>query len=1022
MDQTTIKTEIQIQWPTIEEARRAWKLHDENHYFVYDFEVIHNVYTFVNYYPEENRFVIYYKGDKNLVDVEKILEESQSLFEPIIPTRFKGRIPIFVIEEITAQNFRAVFENPKSYAIGFNSVSYDMSIASFIIDYLNKYNNILPSPELVRQVSDMLIDVKKAFDVFPQLNQIARSLGIYPKATQRGLGLIEIDSIISNRKVSWNDSTWHNIKQNWLTSNLHIDILLLNPVKSDESKTALVGLKRVAAQYGLQVVEPDLGIDLGDSLADITRVQLTDLLAYNGSDSFVTYLIFSDKLFQDQVMIRTNLIRDYNHRFRNRVNINSTNAQLVKFYVAPDHAMSDAPTITTFFPVWDDDHKPLIEKIQACYVKGQTTYDEMISLDEQWTSYIQTLPEYAPNVRTSPWDGSTQTYPKFRVRYGELQQDLLEYMKDTHPTFPEEAYHYYGLFRYADDRKMMVNEFKEHFPEPPMGFTYKSKKNKWTGEEQWGVYYEYIVPGSNMRITCSIGGVHGDVMLADQYNQIKEYIELRNSISDYLKETFDTGTAVLNWIKENGDEMTVEGLGTFKPIEFITKSGKERNFIKQVGVPERKEFVTLVDLKNIIHADVASLYPSIIIILRFFSEWNHETNEWEDAYEEQRAIRLKAKHIANSVPKDQWTDVQRDADSKQSSAKLFLNNASGEMDSGYNSPIRMNRNAATMRIVGQLILLDIVHTVAELGGESVSTNTDGVYLTGISMDDTKKIVHNWEAKYALEAEPEEVDRFVSKDANNRYEVLDNGGTRNASGGMLSNFSSMNFTKKWTQPPIVDEALIYYFDTHEDVPNTPAEELDLDSLREFFKQRVASITDPTVPEETRLDTITRMCLPIQLKATNVAFKLLGYKSDGTPILETIDKISRHVFTKSGYTLLNSSVAKVKPVKPDAKTKPKIPTLLETTMLSVALAEGKVPEVPMHKLTKAKIPGYDDYKCTMLNQDLSTTLTHGVWDDIDIEAYVEFTRKRLLVWNNFSEDKLKSRKFHILQASRKTEISN
>lgn len=1012
---TETKPEIKIMWPTIDEMRRAWKLHDENHYFVYDFEVIRNVYTFVNYYPQENRFVIYYKGESNLIDFEETFEKAKELFEPIIPYRFKNKIPYFDIVEITPQNFRDVFETPKAYAVGFNSVSYDMSIASFIIDYLNKYGNVLPSPELVRDVSDMLIDVHKAFANNPQLNSVAQNLHIYPKAGKRGLGLLEIDSIISNRKVSWNDSTWHLLKQAWLTSNLHIDIMLLNPVKTDEAKTNQVGLKRVAAQYGVQVVEPNLGIDLSDSQARITKPQLTNLLAYNSSDSFVTFLIFDDKLFQDQVMIRSNLIRDYNHRFRNRVNINSTNAQLVKFYVAPDHAMSDAPQITTFFPVWDDIHKPLIDQIQACYVEGQTTYDQMLQLDKEWTDYIQTLPEYAPNQRISPWDNSVQYYPKFRVQYGELQQDLLEYMKDSHSTFPEEAYQYYSLFRYSDDRKQMVNDFKEHFPEPPMGFTYKSKKNKWTGEEQWGVYYEYIVPGSNMRITCSIGGVHGDVMLADQYNQIRTYIETRNNISQYLQATFNTGTDVLNWTKINGNEMTHETLGTFKPLDFITKSGKVRNFIKTVGIPDRKEFVTLVDLKNIIHADVASLYPSIIIILRFFSEWNHETNRWEDAYEEQRAIRLEAKHVAGSVPKDQWTDVEINANSKQLSAKLFLNNASGEMDSSYNSPIRMNRNAATMRIVGQLILLDIVHTVAELGGESVSTNTDGVYLTGISMEETKEIVHNWEAKYALEAEPEEVDRFVSKDANNRYEVLDGGGSPNASGAMLSNFEKMNFTKKWTQPPIVDEALIHYFNTHEDVPNTPIDELDLDSLREFFQMRVDSLKDPNVDFSKKLDTITRLCLPIQLKATDAAFKLIGYQSDGTPLLESIDKISRHVFTKSGYVLVSGSVSKVKPTKPNAKTKPKIPTLLEDTMLRVGITEGKIPELPLHTIKSNKITGYDNYRCTMLNQDLATTITHGVWDDIDIESYVDFTVKRLLVWNNYSEDKLKKRKFHILQAS-------
>ena len=116
------------------------------------------------------------------------------------------------------------------------------------------------------------------------------------------------------------------------------------------------------------------------------------------------------------------------------------------------------------------------------------------------------------------------------------------------------------------------------------------------------------------------------------------------------------------------------------------------------------------------------------------------------------------------------------------------------------------------------------------------------------------------------------------------------------------------------------------------------------------------------------------------------------------------------------MVNGNASKVKAVKPDAKTKPKLPTVLEAAMLNTAIADGKLPETPMHTVKSAKIPGYDDYKCTMLNQDLSTTIDHGVWSDIDIEAYVDFTLKRLLVWNNYSEDKLKKRKFHILQASK------
>lgn len=986
-------------------------MHQKNQPFATDIESIHNVFSFVNYYPNENRFAIHYHGDPSLLNLNKILNRSATLFDPIVKTRFDNVKPTIMFYPITPESIKSIFETPDALVVGFNSIAYDAPLLAFIIDYVNRYG-YLPTTEVIRQVSDLLINAVKAYTAWPSLELMATNAKIYFKraSKRRGMRPIDIDSIIQGRKLSWNESSWVNLLDSWIKSNYHADVMLLNPVKSDSAKTERIGLKRVAAQYGLQVVEPKVKIDLSDSLADINSEQLCELLPYNASDTFVTYHIFSHPLFQDQLNLRKNMMSKYGDRFRGRVNINSTNAQLVKFYTAPDESLPDNHTIDTFFPIHGSEHEEIVNQINATYVKGTTTYAQMIELDQQWTNWLQSQPGYEPATVMMPWSNQPQTFPRYRIKYGELQQDLLEYMRESHPSFPIEAYHYYGLFRYATDRKVLVENFVESYPEPPLGFGYDYKKDPETGAKIPRIFYEYIIPGSDMRITCSIGGVHGDVMMADQYTQIASYINRRNSIATYLQTQFATANDVKDWVDENGDAMHHPDLGKFTPSDFITKSGKTRNFKKIAKPPARKDFVKIVDLLKILHADVTSLYPSIIILLRFLATWNHTTNDWDDPYALQRDIRVAAKAIAQAVPKADWTATEYDAEDSQLLAKLFLNNASGEMDSSYTSPIRMNRNAATMRLVGQLILLDIVHTVAELGGESVSTNTDGVYLVGISLKELTVIVNNWQEHYGLEAEPEVVDRFISKDANNRYEVLKGGKTRNASGAMLSNFDGMTFVKKWTQPPIVDEALIDYFDSHTDVSNTPNDQIDKDSIYAFIERRVKTLFDENTTFEDKLDLIIRLCMPIQLAANTVAFKYLGADKNNQLILEPLDKVSRQIFTKHGYPILSVNVSPVKPVSESTKTV--IPTQLETTLLDAAIKFGKTPQTPVHQAKIAKITNYDLQNCTTVNEDLTTLVDHPIWQDIDIDAYVKFTCKQLDSWNNYSEKRVKARKPSIL----------
>lgn len=991
---------------------KRWPIHAPQQPFATDVESIHNVFSFVNYYPNENRFAIHYHGDLSLLNTDDILVRANGLFGPIIDSRFDGHQPIVEFHMLTPQSLKLIFEKPDALVIGFNSIGYDAPLLAFMVDFVNTYE-VLPSTELIRQVSDLLINAPRAFQTWPELELRAQNAKIYFKQNtgRRNMRPMDIDGLMKGRKLSWGESSWAELLTAWINSNFHADVMLLNPVKSDASKTERIGLKRVAAQYGLQVVEPKLRIDLSDSLVDIDAQQLNELLPYNASDTFVTYYIFNDPVFQQQLALRQNMIEKYNDRFRNRVNINSTNAQLVKFYVAPEEGLVDSHTIDTFFPVKGPEYQNLIDQISATYVTGQTTYSQMIELDTQWTEWLQYQPGYEPAQIKSPWTGEIQTFPRYCVKFGDLQQDLLEYMRETHPSFPEEAYHYYSLYRYASDRKVLVDQFVEAYPEPPLGFAYDYKKDAETGKKIPRIYYEYIIPGSDMRITCSIGGVHGDVMMADQYNQVVDSLNRKTEILAYLQQTFPTARDVKTWITDNQDAIDHPQLGVFAPSDFITKGSLATVKFKTIPkAPARKDFVKIVDLIDILHADVTSLYPSIIILLRFLATWNHENNSWDDPYALQRDIRVAAKAIASAVAKDDWTEVEIEAESNQILAKLFLNNASGEMDSSYNSPIKMNRNAATMRLVGQLILLDIVHTVAELGGESVSTNTDGVYLVGISLETLIDVVNKWQDHYGLEAEPELVNRFVSKDANNRYEVLKGGKTRNASGAMLSNFDSMTYVKKWTQPPIIDEAIINYFDTHADVANTANADIDRESIAAFIKSRIDTLLSDATTNKDKLDTIIRLCMPIQLGANAVAFKYLGVDANQQPIFEPLDKVSRQIFTKHGYPLLAANITAVK--KTTGSTKPYVPTHLESQLLEAAILNGKVPELPLKQAKIAKITNYSLQRCTTVNEDLTTLIGHPVWHDIDIDAYVEFTCKQLDSWSNLSEKRVKIKKLHLI----------
>lgn len=150
--------------------------------------------------------------------------------------------------------------------------------------------------------------------------------------------------------------------------------------------------------------------------------------------------------------------------------------------------------------------------------------------------------------------------------------------------------------------------------------------------------------------------------------------------------------------------------------------------------------------ENIKLADVGSMYPSIICMLKAL----------EDAtpvYDGIRQERLKIKH----------TDKVR-----ANAMKLILNSVYGLFKSKY-SALFNPRASATVCIFGQIALFTLCRELYEAGYELVNVNTDGVAFVDnpAKGDKYKMICGDWEKKFSgLSLEVDEFDTWIQKDVNN----------------------------------------------------------------------------------------------------------------------------------------------------------------------------------------------------------------------------------------------------------------
>ena len=150
-----------------------------------------------------------------------------------------------------------------------------------------------------------------------------------------------------------------------------------------------------------------------------------------------------------------------------------------------------------------------------------------------------------------------------------------------------------------------------------------------------------------------------------------------------------------------------------------------------------------------------SLYPSLIC------EYGYSSRNQPDAnlYKKLRETRIKAKHSG---------------DKKTANAlKLPLNTYYGALGAKWNALADL-KQCRSICISGQCVLLILIHDLRKIPTlKMISSNTDACQfeIDDTYMNEVQQVIDNWQKRYRLELERDDVLKIVMKDINNYCEIV-----------------------------------------------------------------------------------------------------------------------------------------------------------------------------------------------------------------------------------------------------------
>jgi len=287
------------------------------------------------------------------------------------------------------------------------------------------------------------------------------------------------------------------------------------------------------------------------------------------------------------------------------------------------------------------------------------------------------------------------------------------------------------------------------------------------------------------------------------------------------------------------------------------------------------------------HADVASMYPSLLIEYQWGPR--HLGKLFCDLFAGLKVERLEAKHTGQKV--------------KNLFLKIVLNSPTGKMQqevSWMYDPL----NVFKIRINGQLILLMLVDRLLDLGCEIIQVNTDGVVYRAKNTlrEGIQEAISEVERITRLEFESDEYEAFYQYAINDYFGVLKGGEIEEK--GMFITKTKLG---KGLAPVVIPKAIIAYFT--QGTPVTEFIEKDKD-IRDFLMSQAVDKKFKVVHGDKPIQRINRF-----YASTNgpYLYKVKKNENPGHFVLEDPwgypheydipEESWSNMLTKSGVTILN-----------------------------------------------------------------------------------------------------------------------
>lgn len=216
----------------------------------------------------------------------------------------------------------------------------------------------------------------------------------------------------------------------------------------------------------------------------------------------------------------------------------------------------------------------------------------------------------------------------------------------------------------------------------------------------------------------------------------------------------------------------------------------------------------------IIHVDVNSYYPSLMIRYNFLTRNCSDPKKYEDIYNTRLALKKAGKK------------------KEQAPYKIVLNATYGIFKDKYSLAFDP-RQANNVCVNGQLLLIDLIDKLESIEGfELIQSNTDGLI---VKIPDTDKhfeqlddVCHEWEKRTGMGLGFDLIDEIWQKDVNN-YIFRDVDGKLERKGGYVKELNELD-----NNLPIVNKAIVEYLTNNVPIEKTIGECTELKQFQMICK--------------------------------------------------------------------------------------------------------------------------------------------------------------------------------------------